>query len=498
MGVVAAAVLLAGVGGACWAAAAGGGDDAAGAKPAPLRIDGLDVPGKGSPGSGSTSDGNAVYQLTGTLPDGPKSAAVYAAAGGPTKAQVQRLAGVLGLSGQVSTDGTSWQVGRIGSGPALLVGRAAPGTWTYTRSGPAAVPGRTDGAGSSTATLLPSPGVSAGTSGGGASDGATDGATAPVSVQRAEAAAAPVFSALDLSGARIDAAQTVGAERLVTAEPVVGGLPTHGWSTTLTIGPDGKPAMASGSLSALTKGATYPVGSAQTALKQLNATSVAHPDHGVASCPVPAPSATPTVPGQDKTLPRSLPCVPGNGHPVQVRGAAFGLSLQFVSGVRTLVPSWLFATAPAGVTTTSVVAEPAVDPSYLRDGEPGSVPPSGPAVPVDPGGPMKPGGPGKTGVPAQPPNPPAPGASQKVKLTGVQATGSTLAVTFYGGLCSTYSASAQESATQVRVTVTAVPKGKQQMCPMIARSFTLKVELRQPLGDRTVVDASDGQLVKGQ
>jgi hypothetical protein len=513
--VVALAVLLAGGGGAYWAEATGGGS--AGGPP-PLRLDGPNAVAAVS-GTGGTGTDGAAYQLTGTLPKGPDAAAVYAPAGGPTETQAQQLAELLGVTGPVRSDPGSWWFGPSGdgTGPAVLVSRTAPGTWTYSRYG------------SPAATAHPDAAVTGSDPGSSSTSAADTGSgTAPVSAQQAQAAAAPVLDGLGLSGARIDATQTVGAARVVTADPVVGGLPTHGWSTTVQVGADGKLAMAAGRLAALGKGDTYPVVSAATALDGLRA-ATGGSDNGASSCVVPvpkpepslpepslpepslapdpqepqgssepsAPQATPTVPGQDKALPSALPCVPGSGLPTEVRGAVFGLSMQFVAGEQTLVPSWLFDTAPGGVRQTAVVAQPAVDPAYIQTGGgsgPGTVAPGGPApaspaAPVDPGGPMQPASP----VPSSGPNAPA-----LMKISGYQANGSTLSLVFSGGVCDTYQATADETGGQVRVRVTATPTDPGGVCVMLAKQFTLKVALDSPLGTRAVVDASDGQPVMGQ
>jgi hypothetical protein len=543
---VAAAVLLAGGGGAYWAATA---DDGSRSKagPAPLRLDGVpgeDLPALGAPdGSGSTGGsgtssgpadpGGGTYTLTGKLPKGPNSAAVYRGHGPVGAADVERLAKLLGMSGPAVAQGDSWRVGAAdGAGPTLLVTKAAPGTWSYSRYGavgvspadpgdPAYPPQPVDPGGprrmmpmkpqsgpgtdsGSTSTSSSASGTGSGAGANSSSSSAASSAPAsddpagttstqapspapPVSEQRAKAAAAPVLAALGLSGARVGAAETVGAVRVVSADPVVGGLPTHGWSTDLDVASDGQITLGHGRLAALDKGDSYPVVSAARALKELNG-HVMHPDYGIANCPAqsaprPKPAPTTTAPGQDKTLPHTLPCVPGNGHPMQVRGAEFGLALDYVSGAQALVPAWLFDVAQAGVSRTSVVAEPAVDPAYVqRDTPAPSASPSSPASSsAEPGGPSKPSGPS---APRQ----------HAVGLSTYHADGSALELTFYGGVCSTYSARAAESAGQVKVTVTATEK-QGRVCVMLAKKFTETVTLDKPLGGRTVVDTSDGRTL---
>jgi len=313
-----------------------------------------------------------------------------------------------------------------------------------------------------------------------------------------------VLSALGLSGARLDSSETAGPLRMVMADPVVGGLPTHGWTTRLDVAPDGTVTAAYGRLSSLAKGDTYPVVSAAAAFKQLTAPSPADggADHGIASCAAPAPQPEPTASSSDdKLMPHTLPCVAGNGHPEQVRGAVFGLAAYFVSGRQALVPAWLFQAAPAGVSRTLALPVVAVAPSYITpaqgggegQSDPGSAGSAAPASPAGPGQ-VNPGGPEVTG-PAMPADPKAPRHEHVVTY---RASGTKLTVSFYGGECDTYGAAASESASQVRVTVTGAPKPGVRICPDIALRLNRTITLSSPLGDRTVVDASDGRPVKGQ
>lgn len=462
---VVAAVLVAGGGGAWWASATGGSSGSAGsgddAGP-PLRMDGpAPVAGSSSP----TDGGGSAFHLTGSLPKGPQKAAVYAAAGAVSASDVQHLATLLGMSGAVRTEDGSWRVGAEAgaSGPSLLVSKAAPGTWSYSADGTPATGARGGGAG-----------------------------TAPVSPAAAESAAAPLIKGLGLSGAKVDASVAAGSVRTVSVDPRIGGMPTHGWTMSLQIGADGRTSTGYGRLSDLAKGATYPVVSAATALKELNSTPVMHPGEGVMSCltPVPSPSLrTSQGVGPKDTAP---PCVPGSGtrQPTEVRGAAFGLAMEYVAGVQTLVPAWLFETAQPGTARTSVVAETAVDPHYITSGS-GSVPPTTSTAPppsVNPGGPIR---------PSAPASPPSGQTTRHVSVDSYTASGSTLTLAYEGGACDTYQASASASGSQVTVSVVATPKPKGTVCPMIIRTLTQKVTLAAPLGDRKVVDASTGQPVAG-
>lgn len=501
---VATAVLLAGGGGAWWAAAAGGGDNSA--SPAPLRLDGPGLSASVT-GGGPTDGSGAAFRLTGKLPDGPDKAAIYRTSGSVTQADVTRLASLLGMSGAVTSDHGSWRVGGTtdGGGPSLLVSKAAPGTWSYTKYGPPTVSPRSDDS-TSTQQTAPSPGVT--------SSGA-DAGTEPVSAAKAEAVAKPVLDGLGLSDASVNASQTVGAIRTVSADPKVGGLPTHGWSTSLEVGSDGAVTLGYGRLSDVTKGATYPVVSAAAALKELNATPIMHPDYGASSCRAsmpeqqnrtstgsagsttrstqapasPMPTISPTSPGVE----HSTPCLPitGGGHgPAQVSGAHFGLALEYVSGVQTLVPAWLFDTKPAGTTGTTVVAQAAVDPSYIQGSGPGGTATVSPTAPgsLNPGGPM---------LPRPSASPSNANSPHRVPVDAYTAGGSTLTLTYSGGLCDTYKASASETGTQVSVSVIATPKKPGTMCPMVIRPLTQKVTLDHPLGARKVIDTSDGHPIAG-
>ncbi|SHL86738.1 hypothetical protein [Actinacidiphila paucisporea] len=501
---VAAAVLAAAGGGAYWAVTAGGGGKSPTAHAGPVTT----LPGTADGGPGTVADTGigSVYRLTGTLPkDIPGPSPLYRPDGGAGRAAVGRLAALLGVAGPVVADHGSWRAGAAdGTGPALLAGPDAPGTWSYARNGqgvagattvvppalpqvpptaaaPSAGPNAADSNSTDSATVAPpaasAPG-SAPAAGSGSGTGA-DAGTPPVSAQRAEAVAAPVLAELGLSGARVDATRTAGSIRTVTADPVVGGLPTHGWETGLDIDPNGRIVGGHGRLSALAKGNSYPVISADQAFRSLSARMM-QPQYRK-SCQEPMPddkgqaqparpggnaagsAASSTVPGQDRTLPTSLPCVAPHLPPTDITGAEFGLAPQFVPGGQALVPAWLFEARPEGSATTSVIARQAVTQDDLQGGQGGQ------------GGGNAPGGPS----PASP-----------EKISGYQANGNTLTLTFWGGVCDTYAASASEQAGAVTVRVTGTAKNPGAFCPAMVKAQTTSVTLRSPLGTRTVVDAT--------
>ncbi|MEV7314243.1 hypothetical protein AB0N56_15030 [Streptomyces microflavus] len=449
---VAAAVLLAGGGGAYWASTASGDGgaadssaargkapvlalDAAEAGPATPGDPGTPPPGI-APGEPDPNGPPVVYRAAGQLPDGPDEAAVHRATGTVASAEVARLAKVLGIPGTPRTEGASWVVGdEDGPGALLKVTKQAPGTWTFARTTPV------EPCEQGTMCANQSPPESAGQ---------------PVSEKAAKAAAAPVLKAVGQDDAALNAGQLMGDVRVVNADPKVDGLPTYGWSTGVQIGPDGKVAGGSGQLKALEKGDTYPAIGADEALKQLNEASRARGDGGkdIGGCATPVP-----LEGEPKP---SVPeCVPpdGNRAPVEqtVEDAVFGLALSYVDGRQTLVPSWLFSVRQGPGGPESTVTQIAVAPEFVE-------------------------------------KPTAPTPSGDRKTTSYAADGRTLEVTFWGGVCSTYTASAEESPGQVRVSIAEKPQ-KNGACIMIAKELKQTVPLDAPLGDRTVIDAASGATV---
>ncbi|MFG2623742.1 hypothetical protein [Streptomyces sp. NPDC048473] len=457
---VAAAVLLAGGGGAYWAATAAdgeGGESAAGSgerTPPPLALDeraGDPTAPDGSsqgiaPGEPDPHGGQVVYRASGKLPEGPRTAAVQRAEGTVSATEVARLAKALGVQGTPRAEGTSWKVGSDGdgSGPVLRVNKQAPGTWSFARYGS----GGTDNCES--ATVCSSKKTAPGGSG------------APVSESAARAAAAPVLKAVGQDDAALDARQLMGSVRVVNADPVVDGLPTYGWSTGIQVGSGGEVVGGSGQLKGLEKGDSYPAISAGEALKQLNGAASrtdGRPDVGGCATPVPL---------QDGLKSPGVHCGARTGAErttttVTVDKAVFGLAKQYVAGKQTLVPSWLFSVRPAAGGTGDTVSQIAVDPTYLAKDAPSATTP-----------------------------PPGDTEKSQRQILSYSADGRTLSVTFWGGVCSTYAASATEDGNRVRVTVTESKPAEKKVCIMIAKELTRTVTLDAPLGDRTVVDAASG------
>ncbi|MFH8660506.1 hypothetical protein [Streptomyces afghaniensis] len=450
---VAAAVLLIGGGGAWLAANASGGSGGGATSgapggddtPPPLALDGYSesAPGGGNGiAPGEPNPYGATYRVDGPLPDGPGEAPVYRARGQVTEEDVARLAKALGVEGTPVAHGEAWKVGagQDGSGPSLQVNRQAPGAWTFSRYAPG-----TDACKGTDACTAPR------------SDGS------PVSEAEAEKAAAPVLKALGQDDAKLDASQVMGAQRVVNAAPEIGGLPTHGWTTGVTVGSDGEVVGGSGQLKTPVKGDTYPVVGAAKALELMEKRPTGDHRMGIGGCASP-------VPLKDRL---EQPCgSSASGAPEQdavtVRDAVFGLASHFVDGRQALVPSWLFEVTAPGAKEPFTVTYPAIDPKYLA-----SPRPSGPSGPSD-----KP-----TSAPE----------SRDVKVDGYRAEGSELTVTFTGGVCSDYAVKASESGDEVKVTVTST-SWPGAICIMIAKQFQQTVQLDEPLGDRAVV-GSDGKGV---
>ncbi|MEU9100902.1 hypothetical protein [Streptomyces sp. NPDC048361] len=474
----AVAVLAAGGGGAYWATTAssgGGGTPGKDGAPPPLALD--SAPGGGGAGSGGGGGGTGgngiapgepdpngvVYRTSVKLPGGPGKASVYQPHGTVSEADVHRLAQALGVDGAARLEGGSWKVGatKDGAGPTLTVSQKAPGTWSFTRFGS----GGTDNCPKGKMCPMHTTGADTG-----ADTGGTGGAA--VSEQAAKAAAAPVLKALGEADAKLDAKEILASARVVNADPVVDGLPTYGWTTGIQVGPNGQVVGGSGQLKGLDKGATYPVIGADQTLAQLNRQVTERPKTKDCTGPVPL-DGQPTK-GRLPSDPQGniqQPCKQPTPSTVTIDGAVFGLAAQSVGGVQTLVPSWLFQVKPDAGQTFTITA-PAVAPPYVT--KPPASPPGAP-VPTPSGSATTPGAHG-----------------QSLASYALAPDGRTLNVTFWGGVCSTYTATADESGDGVRVRVTGQVKDAKKMCIALAKQQTVSVQLHQSLGARKVIDADTG------
>ncbi|MFF9404303.1 hypothetical protein ACF1B0_02045 [Streptomyces anandii] len=460
VGAVAAAVLVVGGGGAYLATGASGGgggsgDRTAGSEtsgghgtPPPLALDGYSSGGTNGIAPGEPDPYGASYRVGGTLPGGPGSAPVYRARGEVTRDEVARLARALGVDGAPVAGAQAWTVGtgKDGGGPMLRVNRLAPGTWTFSRYAPG-----TDNCKGVLCTHDPAAPV-----------------TNPVSVAAAEKAAAPVLKALGQDDAKVDASQIMGAQRVVNADPVIGGLPTYGWTTGLTVSAQGEVVGGSGQLKAPVKGDTYPVLSARRTLDLMNAAPRGDHRMGIGGCTVPKPP-------KDRL---EAPCGTSSsgsagtgGDAFTVDKAVFGLASHYSQGRQLLVPSWLFRVrgADGGGSGGFTVTYPALDPKYLAS----SITPSAQPTPAPSG----------SGTPV----------TEDVKVSGYSTSDDELTVVFEGGVCSDYKASVKEGQDRVTVTVTE-KRWPDRVCIAIAKEFQQSVRLDRPLGDRKVV-GSDGRAI---
>ncbi|GGR02051.1 membrane protein [Streptomyces netropsis] len=492
---VAAAVLLAGGGGAYWATTAADGKDASppggtGA-PAPLALDGYGRSGGGSGPSrgiavGEPDPNGTRYRAEGKLPDGPRTAPVYLPGREVDRSEVAALAKVLKVAGTPRLVQDVWQVGGTpdAAGPTLQVQRTGPGNWSFSRygipGGKPCVPPSGDGPEktmelsgadpSGTTSSKPCPSFRDGSS------SPSDGGEGPVSEEKAKQAASPVLKALGQDDAKIDASGLFGAVRTVAAEPVLGGVTTYGWQTSLKVGADAQLVGGSGTLQSPTKGATYPLITAAEALKELNkgggtgrvviggcASAVPHGTDG-------GTAVEPTPPCLEKSLGKTK-----QREPALVRGASFALAAHSVGGRQALVPSWLFQVQQPGADKadkkgTITIAQPAVDPKFIAKPAPAPTAPTGKPSSVPP----------KSG--------PLPVESYTVD-------GDKLTLRFWGGVCSDFSASAEESSDEVKVKITGTEKEPGKVCVMMAKTFEQTVTLDEPLEDRKVVDAKSGERV---
>ncbi|MEV7614662.1 hypothetical protein [Streptomyces sp. NPDC089799] len=450
-GAVAAAVLLVGGGTAYWAASAHGDGTKPGTAAAMAARDGGGGPAASpssgkpgnpgiAPGEPDPSGGGVVYEARNPLPQGPGSAPAFKAGGEVTEAEVARLAAKLGIGGTPRLSGAQWVAGQTGDsgGPLLRVTRQAPGTWSFTAAGPAGGDDCRRGKDTCGPATLP-----------GAGDAGDPGPA--VTEDAAKAAAGPVLEAIGQRDAKLDARLTQGAVRVVVADPVIGGLPTQGWSARISVGPAGTVVAGSGELKAPERAGERSVITATAALDKLNA-AARPPVTGPSGCATPVPLEDPSAPSAVGT--DTVPCNP-EPRPIKpprtdtVEKAVLGLAPATVDGVRGLEPAWLFEVAgrngaPGRTVAQAAVAEPGQD------------------------------GVGRMAVPG----------------FSYDEADRKLTVHFWGGVCSTYALEVRESTAAVSVRITDTPKEPGRACILIAQEMSLSATLKEPLGGRPVIDAT--------
>ncbi|MFJ8232148.1 hypothetical protein ACIQ9E_19620 [Streptomyces sp. NPDC094448] len=487
---VVAAVLVAG-GGGVWLASSAGGDggrgpaggSGAGGELPKLPVSPVLSPAERiAPGEPHPAGGVLERRPGAGFPDAPDSAPVHRAHDGPKAADVAAAAGALGLAGPVRSGAGGWRAGpdADGTGAVLQVSARPPGAWSY---GAHAGTAETDNC-AEKAEFCSGPYVPPGPA-----RAPGQPAAQPVTESVARQAAAPVLKALGLADAVVDARRTAGPTRIVTADPLLGGVRTRNYATVLHIGPDGWIMQANGFLSVPVKGKAYPLITADRALKDANAAALGGYGGGLSGPPACA-TAVPLDGAADRgarTEPDPANCGPARpaGARLPVTGAVLGLTAVHGTERVTFVPAWLFSVAPDGGKGAGyTVAQPAVEPRYLdRGGE------------TTPGGKVSPTAPAPSPDAPKPPTAPttAPGGSA---VDSYRVDGRTLILTFYGGVCETYRATAEESSGTVRVTVKGTWRDPGKACIAIAKEQTAKAVLTGPLGDRKVVDASTGTAVR--
>ena len=484
---VAAAVLIAGGGSAYWASTAlsdSRGVEGAGAPP-PLALDGFTAERTGArqagPGAGTS------YRPAAPLPEeGPDRAHVHRMAQGPDRKAVAELAEALDVPGTVRREGSTWWVGDTdGDGPVLRVSARPSGAWSYRGEGASHVRVRDL---SEDATATPSPKER--------DTAAVAGHGTPVSEERAERAARRVLEAAGIERATVDGAATADGLRFVRLVPEVAGHPVAGLPTTVAVDGRARPVYAAGTLLSLEEGPEYPVLSAEETLRELNRRPL---PREMAPCPK-KPTEADGADGADEadgaddagttdrdgaaavahrdgrpdgSGPHLLPCATDQAPATaRVTDATFLLKDYSAHGEVLLVPAWRFTldapTAARDARTT--VTYPAVPARYLGGGkapEGGEATrlPDGSADRLDTGG---------------------------VEVESYRATDRKLTVHFWGGVCADYSATAEESAS--RVTVTLEAKRHEGHCVAVAKRQSVTVTLEKPVGDRTVTDEDGTRL----
>ena len=123
----------------------------------------------------------------------------------------------------------------------------------------------------------------------------------------------------------------MGAVRVVNADPVVGGLPTYGWTTGIQVGADGQVVGGSGQLKKPVKGDAYPVISAERDAGAAERGGRARHRCGIGGCATPVP-----LEGRAEAAGGIAPCEPA-ARRLRSRGgdgqkAVFGLAAHSVDG----------------------------------------------------------------------------------------------------------------------------------------------------------------------
>lgn len=342
--------------------AAGGGTGTAVAADTPMADTRRTAGKRAAPGSS--------FELVGTLPTGPDEAQAHPLPKGAAEQErVRRLATALGITTAPERVGGAWRAGP------LRVEDSAGNPWSLSPGCGPDQPVSSDGAASgcarsSTGTVAAGEGSSDGGAGWApAPDGTTATSPAapppsasPVAVAAARKAALVILAALGQQGADLTIDGGAGRSVFARADPRVAGLPTSGYPTYLEIDAETQVVVGGGGyLGRPAGGSSYPLISAAEAFDNL------------------------------PELPRPMMLCPANADcpqpaPAKVTGAELGLQLTALADEEAaLLPAWLFTVEG----WTSPVAQPAIEPRFLRLPEPRTdpgkqVPPVAPPQPTDP------------------------------------------------------------------------------------------------------------------
>jgi hypothetical protein len=418
----------------------GSGGTNEGVSRAPLRLVGWTPAGNGSPDS--------RYHLAAgaALPHGPGLATVHAVEAAQGSADLRAALGGLAVALRIDPSG-QWSAGVTVSACTSAVTSGAP-----------VAPVASDGTTATATRCKPAPG-----------EGGSAGPD-PLDV------AQPLLDATGLSDAAVGVSGSSDGTGVVTADPVVGGLPTSGLRTAITVAGSHVTSGTGWLVRTTAAGdSSYPVVTAAEAFQQLRRTPLPMP---LIACPEPMPQ------GMDPVT-----C----GGPVTVTGAELGLSLQQSVDGYLLVPAWFFRVEG----TDNPLVQVAVDPALVQ--------PSAPTAGSGSGGSGSSTGSGGVPVPdltatPVPPVPPSAGTvapDQQSRFTSVQAAGSTLDVRFWGGVasCFGYDVRVSESSSVVRLRLVEQRVAGSRVCPELAMEHQQRLPLGEPLGRRTVLDAETGAVL---
>jgi hypothetical protein len=398
------------------------------------------------PADSQADDG---YRLTGDLPDGPDEAAVRRLTP-PSDGDRSSLARSLGLDvgGRSESGATTY-----GSGSATLrVQDAAGGEWQYV-----------DAASPMPPTACPPHAV-----GGDSKD------MPKAYVVCDQVPEGPTTSAGQPKGtAGMATPAAVPPDRAIeVARPVLKAVGLSGLATTVTVIGD-KIAAAGGYSGGNRAADTYPVVTARQAWRTLQHTPL---PQTLIACPDPLP---------DNIDPRAC------GGPVVVTGAHFGLSLQRTADGALLVPSWLFDVR----NSADPIAVVAVDPDFLAPATGGGSEPEGPGSPT---GGSAPGSPTPGLATPGPVSPEPPSPVSRFQTVTLGQSGDALVARFTGGVEACYDYRVVAKETPTRVYLSLVEKvTSQKRCVEMAQVYDRRVELKEPLGARQVLDGESGALLLG-